>query len=257
MNLEDAAEATKISSEYLQALEENRISQFASLAYLKGFVRIYANSLGLNPDDIIRLYEKMYSNKDQNDVLTDSTVSIGKKGISRFPFQKLMIPAILLLLIIITSVFINRHSPPSRLQQPKPEQPPSPATSVYSPLSSSRMPSPLPEKGVPLNEQKPPVENVMPQKNSTAPSEAQERTGFIVSLKIVRNCSLNVTVDTSAPQQHDMTAGDHIEWQGNDRIDLELSDAGAVEASINGNSLPAFGGEGTHKNITLTKDGIK
>jgi len=61
LSLEEAEESTKIGANYLLALEEDQVSQFSSLAYLKGFLRIYATYLGLNPDDMIRLFEKLYA----------------------------------------------------------------------------------------------------------------------------------------------------------------------------------------------------
>lgn len=256
MSLDSAAEATKISADYLQALEENRISQFASLAYLKGFVRIYANNLGLNPDDIIRLYEKMYSGNDSNETSPRSSLSAKKKGAFRIPFQKLAIPLTLLLLIIITSTIINRTSDTPRIQQPTTAQPAPIPVNTQKPISSSRIAPPAAEKQPTSNEDKRVTESVAQQKNS-APPATQEHGGFIVSLKVLRNCSLVVTVDSSGAQQHEMTAGDRIEWQGNDQILLELPDAGAVEGTINGKPLPAFGTEGVRRNITLTKDGIK
>lgn len=257
ISLESAAEATKISADYLQALEENRITQFASLAYLKGFVRIYANNLGLNPDDIIRLYEKMYSGNDGNQTSSRSPLSAKKKGAFRFTFQKLAIPLTLLLLITITSAIINHTSDTPRTQQPATAQPAPAPAGIQKPVSSSRIAQPATEKQPVSNEVKQPAESVAPQKNSAPPAAVQDHTGFIVSLKVLRNCSLIVTVDSSAAQQHDMTAGDRIEWQGNDQILLELTDAGAVEGAINGKQLPAFGAEGARRNITLTRDGIK
>ncbi|MEI6305764.1 MAG: helix-turn-helix transcriptional regulator, partial [Deltaproteobacteria bacterium] len=54
ISIEEAAEATKIGKNYLRALESDQLKEFQSLAYLKGFLRIYTVYLGLNPDDIIR-----------------------------------------------------------------------------------------------------------------------------------------------------------------------------------------------------------
>ena len=47
ISLDEAAEATKIGVAYLAALEGDQINEFASLAYLKGFLRIYATISGL------------------------------------------------------------------------------------------------------------------------------------------------------------------------------------------------------------------
>ena len=61
ITLNDVAEATKIGVNYIEALEGDKLGEFASLAYLKGFLRIYSTHLGLNPEDMLRLYERYLS----------------------------------------------------------------------------------------------------------------------------------------------------------------------------------------------------
>src|ERR1043166_4900331 len=60
ISLEEASKTTKIGISHLTALEYDRISEFANRAYLMGFLRIYATFLGLNPDDIARMYDKFF-----------------------------------------------------------------------------------------------------------------------------------------------------------------------------------------------------
>ena len=49
---------TKIREHLLKAIEEDRYEILKSPAYLKGFLKTYAKYLGLNPDDIVRGYQK-------------------------------------------------------------------------------------------------------------------------------------------------------------------------------------------------------
>lgn len=258
MTLEDAADATKISADHLQALEENRCDQFASLAYLKGFARIYATSLGLNPDDIIKLYARLYCAEDPAMATSPSSKSAAKKKKrSGFPLQKLIIPAVLLLLIVITSIIVNR-SPVRQSPVPPPaSHPPAVAHIVQTKPSSSRMPISAPDKKKQLTESSRDNQEHLPATTPVVLPRQETRKGFIVSLKIVRNSSLTVTIDSSSPQHHEMTAGDHIEWRGDSQITLELSDAGAVEAQLNGKPLAPLGGEGIPKVVTVREDGVK
>lgn len=57
--LHQIANETHISLKYLEALENEEYSVFPGEPYLKGFLRTYSTSLGLDPDEIIRLYEKI------------------------------------------------------------------------------------------------------------------------------------------------------------------------------------------------------
>ena len=53
-----AAKETKISQHYIEAFEDDEFSQFSSGTQLVGFLRIYAECLGLNPDRAVLLYRK-------------------------------------------------------------------------------------------------------------------------------------------------------------------------------------------------------
>jgi len=99
LSLEEVEESTKIGANYLIALEEDQVRQFSSLAYLKGFLRIYSTYLGLNPDDMIRLYEKLYSANSSGGVHSSGTAAVGDPAPRRkFPLQKLAMPAVILVL---------------------------------------------------------------------------------------------------------------------------------------------------------------
>jgi cytoskeletal protein RodZ len=81
---EYAARQTKVRPEQLQALENDDYSKFPSLSYAKGFVRIYAKSLGLNDRKILAaLNEKL--EEDSDSMVTAPTVEYLPEGISSIP----------------------------------------------------------------------------------------------------------------------------------------------------------------------------
>lgn len=258
LSLEAAAEATKIGAEYLRALEENKCEQFASLAYLKGFVRIYATSLGLDPDDIIRLYSRQYALEDPHkDHQEHKHLASKRKTSKKFPLQKLYLPIILLVLLLITAMFINRFSPfkDNQAAAPHLNVPINNPSIVQQPISS------VPPLAIKPQENKPKEDTE--KISDTSETKLQPKTeavgeeaakGFVVSLKALKNCSLLVTVDTGASQQHDLTAGDHIEWQGKGVIALELSEAGAVELSCNGKQIALSNEEGVNTSIVFREN---
>lgn len=55
-SLEDVAQGLRIRLPFLQAIEEGRIGDLPGSAYAVGFVRTYATSLGLNPDEIAKRF---------------------------------------------------------------------------------------------------------------------------------------------------------------------------------------------------------
>ncbi|MDP9096008.1 MAG: DUF4115 domain-containing protein, partial [Pseudomonadota bacterium] len=54
--LEEVANGLRIRLPFLEAIEEGRIGDLPGSAYAVGFVRTYANSLGLDPDEVARRF---------------------------------------------------------------------------------------------------------------------------------------------------------------------------------------------------------
>ena len=55
-NLPDVAAGLRIRLVYLEAIEDGHLSELPGNAYAMGFVRTYANSLGLDPDEVARRF---------------------------------------------------------------------------------------------------------------------------------------------------------------------------------------------------------
>jgi cytoskeletal protein RodZ len=56
ISLEDAERDTHVSKRYLQALENEDFSAFPAPVYARGFLRTYSRYLGLNPDELMRVF---------------------------------------------------------------------------------------------------------------------------------------------------------------------------------------------------------
>src|ERR671918_2252147 len=56
VSLDDVAERTKISRRYLEAIEEERYDRLPGEAFVRGFIRSYAQSVGLDPEDTLLIY---------------------------------------------------------------------------------------------------------------------------------------------------------------------------------------------------------
>lgn len=259
ISLDEAAEATKVGSNYLQALEEDQAKEFASLAYLKGFLRIYASYLGLNPDDIMRLYEKIYAPVGMRGAGQSAGEGNRETVRRRFSWQKLALPVCLLLLLIITAAIINRSTAPS-LQQavPKPAAA-TQATPAVMPSRSSARQAPPAQKTEPVitpaatvKQESSPSERTSTQKQLPDPPR-----GFVVGMKVTQNGTLAVTIDGATAQNYDLAVGDVIEWKAEKNITLDLSNAGGVEAELNGKPLSSFGTAGKPAYIVIDADGIK
>ena len=258
ITLEEAEEATKIGANYLQALEEDQVGQFASLAYLKGFLRIYATYLGLNPDDMIRLYDKLYTaGSTQGDSKKSSAGSSEPGTRSKFPLQKLLMPAVLLVLILITAAIVNRSpSTPLRQSQPTPTAAPIAAATIQPVHSSAKLPPSIKKMEEPAPDQQR-INQIPASQSRIQPPSTENSKGFIVRMKVTQSGTLTVTIDGSTSQGYDLVVGDSIEWKADRNITLELSNSGGVEVDLNGRQLKPFGQPGKPAVIVLDADGIR
>jgi cytoskeletal protein RodZ len=258
LTLEEAEESTKIGANYLAALEEDQISQFSSLAYLKGFLRIYATYLGLNPDDMIRLYEKLYSAGNGGGGHATRNAGVGDPPPrKKFPLQKLAMPAVILVLILITAAIINRSpSRPVRLKQLVAPTAPSVAAPVQQAHSSVRLAGPAKVPDATAVEPKP-VDAPPPAQNGVQKAAPETVRGFVIRLKVTQSGTLTVTIDGATSQSYDLAVGDSIEWKADRTITLELSNAGGVESELNGRQLKPFGQTGKPATVVLDSEGVR
>ncbi len=58
VSLNDVAERTKISRRYLEAIEEERYDRLPGETFVRGFIRSYAQSIGLDPEDTLLIYNQ-------------------------------------------------------------------------------------------------------------------------------------------------------------------------------------------------------
>jgi len=257
LSLEDASETTKIGISYLRALEEDQIREFANLTYLKGFLRIYAAYLGLNSDDMARMYDKQQGTKDEQSG-TDAKEPEKKRPARRMAsLQKLALPALLLLLILIIATFFKRPPPePPKTTPPVATTAPAVTNVPVQPIqSSARVVSTPPKTTEPRAESVP--ENVSAEEKPVNPGQpADLAKGFILKIMVTKNGSMTVTVDGSTPQIYELTVGDVIEWKAEKTIALDVSNADGIEVELNGKPYKQLGPSGKPVYVELNSEGI-
>ncbi|MDD2308375.1 MAG: DUF4115 domain-containing protein [Desulfuromonadaceae bacterium] len=261
ITIEEASEATKIGISYLKALESDQIREFANQAYLKGFLRIYATYLGLNSDDVARMYAKLFGSQDDKPSPARASASTAPARRPRrlMSLKKLVLPALLLAMILITATFFNRTPPPVRQPQP--------VAVVAPPLKNSAVQSVQSSAGVKKEEERDIIPTTRAEVHLAEPPVAVEPMvsvpppetpkGFILKIKVTQNGILTSTVDDSEPQQYELEVGDVIEWKAEKTVTLELSNAGGVDVELNGKPYRSLGPPGEPGYIELDASGVK
>lgn len=236
ITLEDAAQATKIGKNYLRALEEDRYQDFASPAYLKGFLKIYAQHLGLNPDDLLQLLESDVQPEEAAPQHQELATDLNR------PFwQRLALPALLFAVIVVLALMLR----PSEQPPVRPQAPPAQVAAIQKPQSSSQLPPSPATAAAPTGEVQQAAAPLVP------------ASGVTVRMKALRKGSLVVTMDDTATQAYELTGGDQIEWRADRTISLELSDPASVELELNGKPFKPAMQPGKSATLTLDANGIR
>lgn len=256
ITLEEASETTKIGLSHLKALEDDRIGEFANQVYLKGFLRIYATYLGLNSEDIARMYSRLFgAQSDKTDAARVSPPSSRpKRGL--IPLKKLLFPALLLLVILVTALFFKRPPPPlvRQPQQAAIAVPPERTAAVQNVQSSARLKREGSDAPV-ITEKKQTIEKAVVEKAEPSKRPAAGVKGLILKITVTQNGSLAVTVDGSAAQTYELTTGDVIEWKAEKKVALELSNSGGIDVELNGKPYKSLGASGSPAYIEIDADG--
>ncbi len=97
LKIEDIAKKINIRSEYLLALEDERLEDLPAGLYGKNFIKEYATFLGLNVREIIQ-------NWDEQILSSSSTDPFSRKVLARHKF--IIFPKLILNLLIITAILV-------------------------------------------------------------------------------------------------------------------------------------------------------
>lgn len=69
LTLEEVSERTKIRSKYLEAIEENAWQKLPGVAYIRGFIKSYADIVGLDSQKVLLLFRREYAEDIKQEVL--------------------------------------------------------------------------------------------------------------------------------------------------------------------------------------------
>ena len=222
ISLREAEEATKIRLKYLEALENGTYEEIPGRVYALGFVRNYARYLGLDPAEVTARFKEEYPAKEdaypvEEGGITAPRLTVGKWG------RWLLVLGVILLLWGVNRLY--------GYYQPAPVQPPVPP-----PVTE-----PAPVTPPPVTPQQPPA------------SPSPQVQGVEIKVKATGDCWVGVTIDGKSNFSGTMKAGEEKTFQGQDKINVTLGSAGAVEVTLNGQPQPPLGKRGAVVTFEATK----
>lgn len=260
LQLDDVTRVTRIGKHHLMAIEQDDFGKLPNPAYGRGFIKAYAQFLGLPGEELAQRYDSLLAAETapapQKKKERPVTATL-KTGMSK----KWVLPLILFVIAAITAYIVGRGK---EVPEPQPQESPAvqqPVTSVkpvlpavtappvQPPRTSASVPAPAPP--APAVPAKPPASALPAPMPSTPAAPAPPRKGVFLRLIVSEETWLNITIDGSISKQYQLKPGDVIEWKGEKSFSLDIGNAGGVTAVFNGRRLKPFGARGETAHVVL------
>jgi cytoskeletal protein RodZ len=208
--LESVAKRTKIAVHCLKAIEENAHDRLPPQAYVKSFIRTYAEAVGANADVAAQLY------------LSDLKQQEKVKQHNRRRREKLWVVrrAMLAAGVIVGIVLLLRHT--------------------------DFLMSPAPSPNPPATERPAQSEPSAPGADTAGnrPSAAKAQEKLKLQVIAVEQTWLKVIVDGETARSYDLKPGDRLELEGTHNFNLMIGNATGLQILLNERPVKIFGSSG-------------
>ncbi len=269
ISLEQAEEDTRIRARYLEALEAEDFAALPDTVVGRGFLRNYAAYLGLDPRRASELYSVLVAPPEPESVAVEGPSPFTSGPFRPVPLhevksqrsQRGWIAGVLVVLIValgalawwarpwIADMLAGEDSVDSLARDTATEQTGGSllqtATHTAVAVATRTL---TPTTLAPTGTERPPEPTRTPTRTPTRrPSPTLTEpvyTGIFLELAFTDLCWVQVTVDGVREFQGELESGTYRSWYGEQRVELRLGNAGAVEITLNGQRLGALGEPG-------------
>lgn len=229
LNLAAISQATRINHNSLIALEEDNRSALPADVFSRGFVKLYASHLKLDPQEALRLYDKQW---DARNPIT-----------ATFPHQKtsssLAKPGIVISLLLIATVLGVRLYYPDQAEEPRTLLPVPPAT------GSKEVSSP-PAPSQDLNAEQPSKPSDVTTAEKDAPvatdsaKQIQEASPppYEIQLQSAQSATIKLALDGQKAVEKTLHPGGKQIWQAEKSFDLTVDGTPEITLTVNGTIIP-------------------
>lgn len=216
LSLKEISDRTKIGINYLMNIEENRFDKIPGEVFTKGFLRIYASSIGLRAEEVIEKYDLQYKVAEKEVVVHEDTVQKVKEDRHlRIPLWIWIIP------ILLIAVFLLKGLP-RKIGHP-----------------------PVPSKEI--NKLNKPEPSSIP-----SPDTPQELT---LSIEALEETWVKILIDGKDVKEVLLKGGDSVTINARKNFGLTVGNAGGIKINFNGKELKTLGPRGkVIRNLVLSRE---
>ena len=274
LSLEEVSKHTRIHPNILKSIEQDDYKNLGGV-YAKGFLKLYAEYLGLDKDDIIRRFQsfslaseapsgrRVRIPGDEQHIKTPSFFSSVSKVFDIFKKINFKFIGGLVVVLVISwgIVWLARHHKPTHRAIKKEEVSKASFNRKGSVGARTILLKGVPKEGITLKTAEPkgeplskPLAGVVAVKENI-PTQTPEKIILVIRAK--DKCWLVVRVDGKVEFQGMLDKKNTGTWQANDKIELAVGNAGNIELELNGKLLQKIGRpRQSLKHVVVTRSGL-
>lgn len=255
LTLRQIAEKTRISMSFLAALEADDYSSIPGEVFVTGFLRSYSRELGIPEKDILAKYRQLNPPPAEPSYSQVKTQHKPKPSLMRIPHglvvKKMPLPVLIVaglalggILTVLAIMLTSKQAPEPVATSESPVQATAPKPFAPSTTTNAF------KAGTSFKHATSPVKEVIPQQ--AAP---QIKSSLTVKLTATENSWYSYSTDKGQRKHGVMDKGTSLSIFANERINLDLGNAGGVKVEYNGKEMKPYGRQGVPvKNIVFSKD---
>ncbi len=217
LSLDEVYKQTKVHSRVLEALEEDRAHNFLSPVYIKGFLKTYAQYLGLDSEQLIKEYIDSQKVEPSPAKVVKELEQKKSRPINLFFVFRAVLILALLIIFVVYFRFVLRHifKPPPQVRATK-----------------------VDVKVVP------------------APAPPVKKEDLILQVGTKDDCWLKVKADGRIIFQNTLQKGQVEKWQAKDEIELRIGKPEALYVYLNGKPINLKKAK-VKRGLIITHEGIE
>jgi cytoskeletal protein RodZ len=245
LSIEIIAAETRINPRFLEAIENERFDLLPGGIFNRGFIRAYAVRLGLDPEEAILGYEKLFRAVEGEPVQQETERIRGKT--TKIPVYYVALAGLLILVVVF--YFLTRHKehpltatnppvaepaaiPPS---EPSPAEVPAPETIAAGGLVSVPTPETPPAKPAPV------------------PASSPSNASVVIELEVREESWFKLSSDGSEVVNSEvLRPGTTRRYTAATSMNVSIGNAAGVALRVNGKPVSSLGHTGQVRNITIT-----
>ncbi len=248
-SLEDVALSLRARVSQLEALEREAFDGFGGDVYAKGFLRNYAQELGLDPTPLLDTFRREVSHDDVHAASRVSDVSTPKEGRGAPPAW---IGWLLAIIVVVAGIAVLGSTDGRAPDQSGADEPigPPPVTAEDDPNGEDTDPEPEPEP-------EPDTETAPEPEPEPEPETEPTFDGVELFLAFESASWVRVVADEAPVLEQTVDAGETLQFEAEREIEVRFGNPGGVRATLNGEDLGPQGSPGQPITVRFTPDGVE